>query len=312
MRSSVDWETLRRKFGHPLPDHLRTFEKQTRPGHWRKVYGSTVTKRYVLRPTTWNLSKQLCAPEEVVKHLNKRPLLGLQEEIEKSLQQIFARAYCGEDEAIRLMISTARGVVHAVEDLETYQGAKLKEKAEASPLWPVLFSLNPQDIKQAKERVARLNVGTKALTPRRPGQRVDARNFWTNLAQEALHQCEDNRVNVPILEAYAKGVSRERKTLEFWQTRAAATYYYVSNRNCIIITDWESRCKTLQAPIAEKNFDQWWAVVQLCVINYWWDNRKAYEAALKKIGRADEEESRRRNLAMTALHQALRSLVGLR
>src|SRR5258708_9073214 len=188
-----DWATLRRIFGHPLPEYLPTMEKQMRPGHRRILYGQTATKRCALRPTTWKLGKELRVPEEVAKKLGKRPLLQLVDERDELLKEIFAHAYCGDEQAISLMSSTALGAVRGLEDLEKYQQAKLQTKAEASPVWPVLLSLNPQDIKQAKERIARLNVGTKALTPRRRGQRLDARNFWTVLADEALHECDNNK-----------------------------------------------------------------------------------------------------------------------
>jgi len=178
--------------------------------------------------------------------------------------------------------------------------------------WPVLLSLNPQDINSAMQELKSLGVGTRSPLPSKPGQRVDRRNFWTRLATQALAACAANKRLVPELRDFASGAKRERQTREFWpQTRAKATYYYLANGDVVIITDWQSKCVKLSGPISKHNFQKWWDVVKWCVLDYWKNPKGNYAEALKKIGQANEPEWRRRNLAIDRLEQALRSRLGL-
>jgi hypothetical protein len=211
------------------------------------------------------------------------------------------------------MITTAEGAIGALDLIEQFQPKKLQEAAEKSSAWPVLLNLNSQDIKYAKERLGRLKVGTKSLTPKRPGQRLDSQNFWTLRADEALKVCADNRAAVPILEDVAAGSRWERTGVKYWQTQIDATLYEVSRYDHILITDWERECVKLPAPITVANFKQWWSVVQLYVIERWHVRKDEYEAALSHFSdRTAPKESTKRNLAMSQMRKALWSLVGLR
>ncbi|PYJ86051.1 MAG: hypothetical protein DME22_06795 [Verrucomicrobia bacterium] len=313
LEEAPDLATLRRLFGHLLPSDSVNPEGQIRPGHWLKIYKRERTEVWVLRPTRWNLAKELRPPEQIAESVDKRPLLQLLDQREDLMQQVFARALCGDEQAIALMISTARGAVRALGHLEKRQAAKLKAKAETCSDWPVLLSPNPQDISHAKECVARLNVGAKATIPRHHRQRLDPRNFWTQLAAAGVEECEENKVTVPVLEAQASGGRRQRKALKIWRTRVEGTIHYPNYGDCVLIADWEKRCVTLSVPIIESNFKQWWSVVQLWLLEYWWLNRKAYHTALAQISdMTAPKESKKRNLALAQVRRALRSLVGLR
>lgn len=306
--------TLRELFGQRLPnDSVPSEGQQIRPGYWRKVYGHSAQDRWAYRATKQVWKREFLSADEIAARIDKRALLELLEQRDTLMRQVCVRAAHGDTQAISLMISTARGVITALGSIEQLQPEKLQSAAEVSSTWPVLLSLNAQDIGHAKERLRRLKVGNKATTPRRPGQRLDPQNFWTVLAQAALKACEDNRAIVPVLRNVAAGVKRERKTVKFWQTSAKATFYYLTNSDIIIITDWEKQCVRLPRPITEMNFKQWWSVVQFCVLERWDANNQDYQAALAKISDGTAlKEFQKRNLAMSQVRKALRSLVGLR
>jgi hypothetical protein len=229
------------------------------------------------------------------------------------MEQIFARALCGDEQAIRLMISTARGAVRALENLEKRQPAKLQARAEENSDWPVLLSLNPQDIKHAEERIAQLKVGTKATIPRRPNQKLDPQNLWTQLAAAAVQECEDNKVTVSEFEKHCVGAKRKRRNRKFWGTPAAATIYSLGYSDVVIIADWEKQCVKLSAPITPSNVSQWWHVVKFWVLEYWWSSEKTYKTAIAKIfDKTAPKEFQKRNRALAQVRKAFRSLVGLR
>lgn len=296
-----------------LPTLRRLFGQRLRPGRLHKVHGRTVPERWVYRATRQVIKRELRPPEQIAKHVDKRPLLQLLDQINALMEQVCARAACGDKQALSLMISTARGAIAALESIEKAQPTKLKTEAEISSTWPVLLSLNPQDIKHAKEQLQRLGVGTKATTPRRPGQRLDPQNFWTKLAEEALKACENNKIIVPVLEARGRGAKRVRKGMKLWQVQAQATFYYLSDRDCIIIPDWEKQCVNLSGPITDTNFKKWWGVVQFYVLERWHGSKEAYAAALTQISDGTApKEFQKRNLALNQVKKALRSLVGIR
>jgi len=306
--------TLRDLFGQRLlRSGIPANQKQLRPGRWRKVYGRAVQYLWVYRATRQTWKKQFLPDHEIAARVDRRPLLQLLAESNALMEQVCVRAASGDVQAISLMISTARGAIDALDSIEQVQPTKLRDAAELSSTWPVLLSLNPQDIAHAKKRLRRLKVGIKSTTPRRAGQRLDPQNFWTRLAHGALKACEDNRAIVPALQHEAAGAARKRISLKFWQTPAKATFYYLDNGDCIILTDWEKQCVKLSGPITEANFKQWWIVVQFCVLERWHASKEDYEAALAQItDRTAPKEFKKRNLAMGQVRKAFQSLVGLR
>jgi len=304
-----DLATLREYCGQPIPsDSDSTIKQEIRPGLW--VYAAG--QRYMLRPTRWKILGEPLTAEEIAKRINNRPLLQLLAQREEVMQQICIRAAAGDEDAIHMFVSSARGVINALESIEKAQPQKLRAIAETSIDWPVLLSRNPQDIEHARNHVFRLKVGSKAATPRRPGQKIDPRGFWTKLADTGFHACQDNKALVPALEAHCLGTKPERKDRQFFGTKMKANYYYVSPNDCIVITDWEKNCLSLSLPVTEDNRKQWWTAVKHWVLEYWCGYPPGYQEALRQIRNDKEEEWRRRNMAIDRLEQAFRDLFGLR
>jgi hypothetical protein len=244
--------------------------------------------------------------------VDKRPLEELDDQVEQSVQQILFRAYTGDAAALRKFTHIVCGAVKALGRLAQFRAAAVKTVAETFPTWPVLLSLNPQEIQRAKDELLCLGVGAKAPAPTRPGQRLDPHNFWTQLAARAFEICRSNKYIVPVLRAHCAGTRQKPKTRKFWRTEAKATIYTRADGSVIVIPDWTTTLPRLSEPVTPTAFPNWWKAVKLCVLDYWKMYPQEYAKALQQIGRKEEEEWRRRNLALTAVRHAFRSLVKLR
>jgi hypothetical protein len=204
-------------------------------------------------------------------------------------------------------------LVRDLKSVEERQRTKVTAIAETSTNWPVLLSLNPQDIKWAKDYLLKLEVGSKAPTPTRPGQRIDSRNFWTRLAREALRACRINIRLVPALEAHCAEATKECQSMKIWRTQTKATYHTLPNGDVIILADWQKQCVKLSEPITDNNFKDWWGVMKLCVLEHWKSIPEDYAKALAKISdKTAATEFQKRNLALGQVRKALCSLTGLR
>ena len=136
----TDLATLRRLFGHRLcPLRQPNMERQIRPGRWRKI--SALREQWVSRATRQVLKKQLRPPEQIAKHVGQAPFCSnFYNQRDALIRQVCTRAACGDRQALNLLISTARGVVAALESLEMAQPANLLAAAETSSNWPVFIT----------------------------------------------------------------------------------------------------------------------------------------------------------------------------
>lgn len=262
------------------------------------------------------MGRGLRPPEEIAAQVDKQTVLELRDQGEDVLQELFKRAVLGEDQAIRVMIAHALGAVNALDDLEKHQPFKLKMLAETHPNWPVLFSLNPQEIRRVTDRITRLGVGQKATTPRRAKQRLDPADFWTRLAAAVLEECQSHQVIVPVLKALCAGARRERSVAKAWRTPVKLTFYHLDPQTRIRIADWQRQCVTLPKQITADNFKDWWNVAKFCLLEFWKScdsGGRIYDQALSKIPeRNAPKEFQKRNRAVAQVRKALRSLLGLR
>jgi hypothetical protein len=170
--------------------------------------------------------------------VDKRPLEEVADQVEPLFHQILCRAYTGDAAALRKFAQIVCGAVEALGRLAQFRPAAMKTVAETFPTWPVLLSLNPQEIQRVKDELLRLGVGTKAPAPTRPGQRLDPHNFWTQLAARAFETCRSNKYIVPVLRAHCARTRRKPKTRKFWKTEAKATIYTGADGSVIVIPDW--------------------------------------------------------------------------
>lgn len=305
----IDLESLRELFGQPIPLSPRV-EQQIRPGLWRKVYSCAPPKGYQIRARFMHCPTPLLPSEEIAARIDERTLVQLKKEQDEVTGQLFLRALDGSVEAIFMLADLARELADALEKVEQTQPGLLRFVAETSANWPVVLSPNPQDIKAAIDQVKRLKVGLTADISRREG-RIDARNIWTQLAEYAFNTCLTCRVFVPKLLSHCSGVSPHLQHPNAWRTEMKAEIYPVSPTDQIIISDWELRCVGLSRPVTRENFAQWWKCVHDCVLEHWWVYRDEYCKALRQIGRENEEEWRRRGMALDRVKQAFESLVNL-
>jgi hypothetical protein len=253
-------------------------------------------------------------PQEQIRILvNEQSLEEVCDQFDTAVKQLLFRAHLGEERAARLYLARVSSAIVSLEPLVSGQMPMMKVVAATLPRWPVLLSLNAKDIKHQKSRLTKLKVGSKAVTPTGPGQQSDLHSFWSELAKKAYDACEFNRHLVPFLMKMAADKPTQSRSAEYWQTDVNAKFYYLNaSREVIIIADWQAKCETLPATVNTSSFPPWWAAVKGCVLEYWHNHPAEYNRALKEIGNSTEIESRRRNLAMTQLRQAFKSLVGLR
>ncbi|MEN9576890.1 MAG: hypothetical protein RL514_4745 [Verrucomicrobiota bacterium] len=243
--------------------------------------------------------------------MDKRSLAELQEQARDALNQIQIRAHCGDQNAMRAFGLTLRDAVGELESLANHQPEATRAVAEVCRRWPVLLSLNPQDIAHAKEHLVKLNAGAKAVTPTRTGQRVDSLDPWTSIARGALDTCRLNKVVVPQLESNCAGAKLVLKSLKFWKTNVEVSVYTIANGDIILIADWQKRCASLDDSITSANFPDWWWAVRRCVLQHWKDSPDDYTAAIKRIGVGEAKTYQKHDEAINRIRRALASLVGL-
>lgn len=263
--------------------------------------------RPILQPAVLNLYEERRAVEEIARRVDKRPLGELLAQVEDALKQILARAHAGDDDALGQYLYIARQTVLSFDNLVRHELKRTRVVAEQGSDLPVLLSLNPQDIKAAKERVRLLNVGAKALLPTRSGQRTDRRNLWTRLAIYAFHACLENCRRVPQIEAHFMGAKQRRVKRKLWRTIEKAKEYTLPDGQRTVIADWQRECVKLAVPITADNFNQWRSVVKICVLEFWKRSNDDYVKALKMVGGPDSPESYRRHLAVNRILQAFKS-----
>jgi hypothetical protein len=316
-------EFLRKHFGRPFPPPpAEEFQSATR---YRRIYRSILPGRWLISPTRWLFHilgdyGNPILPEETKSLVDSRHLLEVKEEIDRDLSQLTARAKLGDNEALQLLLHTARQVTHALEWLETTVPGAVQLIAQQSPNWPVLISPNPQEINGAKERVVRLRVGANALPPKKQRTKVDPGSFWTRVALAFLQTCQANRHFVPLLLEHCKGTKPQRKKLSYWKTEVGVDFHYIDGSHCIAIKDWERECIKLPEPIDnEMKIKEWWKVIKVAVLEYWHTDKAAYAHALKTIGhgkstpdKGAKEEWERRKMALDRIEQASRDLFSLR
>jgi hypothetical protein len=310
-KNSLDMAELCKRYGHVLPAGFpgRGFE-EIAPGHSRKVYRpSPVRERLVLTPPMLQLGDELRPREEIAVQRDKRTLEQLATEVADAIRQFLCRACCGDQRAIERVVVTVLRAVEALEILTKFEPQKVRAVAENLPRWPVLLSLNPQEIEHVKKDLKSLAVGTKAITPTRPGQRRDPRNIWTRIADEAYATCRRCKRAVPDLERLCKGVKGERRTFEYWRTDVNFTDYHPPGAPPVRIWDWHKHCKPLSHPITDANFKDWWKVIKMSVLQYWINPKGNYQEVLNAIGQKNLKEWQRRELALARIKQAFRSLI---
>ena len=303
---------------------IATGWQQIRPGRFRKTYGAGLPQvRWLYIPAVLEARHKRREAAEVAQLIDPRSIAELGEQADSATEprnQLLYRAHHGDDKALALFARLARESVDALATLARFEPERVRRIAATYPQWPVLLSLNPQDLRHTKQALKELAVGSQALTPTRVGQRVDPRNFWTRLALAALDACDRARKNTPPLQEHARAaVKRLPQPRHFWGTRTHTTFYFLANGDAIIITDWHRKCARLAQPITAANFDQWWNVVKLCVLHHWQNKEEIYDLpgslsyaeALRSIGQSNKEEWQRRDFALSRVKQTLRSLTGL-
>jgi hypothetical protein len=308
-----DVAELYERFGHDLPAEATESKfYDIAPGHSRKAYrASPARQRRVLTPPMLNLREQIRPLEKIAAQRDNRTLEQLLDEVGDAISQLLCRAVCGDQKAIATLVVANHHSVDALEELAKHAPQQVRAEAEICPKWPVLLSLNPQEIKYVIKNLKSLGVGTKALTPTRPGQRRDPHNLWTRMANEAYAICRRCKHDVLELERLCRGTKGQRKSLKYWETVAKATYYQLSDGTPVIITDWQKQCRKLSWPITNSNFKNRWKILKVVVLQYWMNPEGNYREALQKIGNEKEEEWRRRGRALERIEQAFRSLIDL-
>ena len=274
----------------------------------------------VLQPAVLSLYEERHDVEEIARRVDKRPLRELELQVEDALQEILARAHAGDNNALGLYFYIARATVESFDMLARHELKRTRAFAEMCPDFPVLFSLNPQDIEAAKERVRLLNVGTKAMMPTRPGQRTDRRNLWTRLAIFAFHACFENSRRMPQIEKKLTGAKQRRVKHMLWGTIEIGTEYTLPDGSWVVIADWQRDGGNLagQAKLAGQitadNFNQWRSVIKMCVLEFWNRSNGNYIKALDEVGNPKDKDGNpklrecdRRHLAMNRTLQAFNS-----
>ena len=293
-----------------------------RPAVSRKIYPSSKKPRRIYMGAVLEPRNELRRAKEIATMVDKRPISQLLGQAADALGQMLYRAHCGDKEAIQAYVLASYHAVASLQTLTKHQPVKVQGQAEMFSHWPVLLSLNPQDISDAKQHLKSLGVSTKSLLPTRPGQRVNYRHHWTQLALLALTACARNKVVVPAMKALCAGAKSERKTMQLWGTQLGATFYQLANGDVVVIADWQAQCTKLSSkPISEQNFEQWWSVMEPCILEYWRNPMGNYAEAISRIRWEDtpepersgqnHSEARKRAHAIHQIKRALRPLVGL-
>jgi hypothetical protein len=313
---------LKAKYEFPslagLRDECGDFQPYSDPGkqidnHWRKSYPNSTPKgRWYYVPAVFEPHDTRKPLPEISRLVDHRTLDQLRAQFMDVISQMLNRAHIGDDDALDSFVWLVNRQVDALSDLARCEFTRVQAKAATYPQWPVLLSLNPQDIQRVKQDLEKLNVGSMATIFTGPSQRVDPRNFWTQLATCGLRACRRAKVYTYFLKRHAKGAIRvcpQRR--KYWGVETGVTYYYLSNYEAIIIADWHKQCLRLSEPITAVNFKDWWNAIKLCVLHHWQNNHGdtfSYSEALRYVGQTDKEEWQRRYFALSRIEQALRSL----
>jgi hypothetical protein len=269
--------------------------------------------RPVLQPAVLSFYEERRAVEEIARRVDKRPLGELVAQVEDAFKQILVRAHAGDDDALGWYFYIARQTVLSFDNLVRHELDRTRAVAELGSDLPVLLSLNPQDIKAAKERVRLLNVGAKAILQTRPGQRTDQRNLWTRLAIYAFNACLENSRCVPGIETHYAGAKQRRVKRKLWGTIEKGTEYKLPDGSWVVIADWHKECVKLAGQITADNFNQWRSVIKICVLEFWNRSKDNYNKALNEVGNLNNTvpkyrvESYRRHLAMNRTLQAFKN-----
>jgi hypothetical protein len=198
---------------------------EIRPGYLRKVYPPSKKDRRIYGGAVLRSGDKIRPIEKIATLVDKRSLSELKEQAKNALMQMLYRAHCGDRDAMLEYILYTRAAVASVRTLANHRTVNVRAKAETFSDWPVLLSLNPQDIATAKQELTSLGVGTRSPLPTKPSQHWDRHNFWTQLAEQAVTACADNKRRVPALKAFCARTKPRRQTLKFWGTRVRLTYY---------------------------------------------------------------------------------------
>lgn len=279
----------------------------------KKFSNAPQTQKQILQPAVLSLFEERHDVKEIARHVDKRPLRELESQVADALKQIIARAHAGDNEALASYLILARYAVMSFDNLVRHEPKRMRTITEQSPNFPVLLSLNPQDIEVAKKRLRLLNVGAKAILPTRSGQRTDRSNHWTRLAIYAFNTCLENSWRIPQIETQRTGAKQKRVKRELWKIIEEGTEYTSPNSSPIVIADWQmqggdlaGRAK-LAGQITADNFDQWKWVIKMCVLEFWHRSKNNYNKALKTVGTFGKPEAYRRHLAMNRTLQAFKS-----
>jgi hypothetical protein len=268
----------------------------------------------VLQPAALSLFEKRDPVKEIARRLDKRPLSKLEAQVADALKQIVARAHTGDDNALASYFKTARYTVMSLDNLVRHEPKRMRTIAERSSDFPVLLSLNPQDIKAATKRLQLLNVGAKAILPTRSGQKTDRRNLWTRLAIYAFNACLENFRRVQQIETQLTGAKQNRVKRKLWGTIENGTEYKLPDGKRTVIADWQRECVKLAGQITADNFNQWRSVVKICVLDFWKHSNRDYIEALDEVGNPKDKdgnpklkECNRRHLAINRTLQAFKS-----
>jgi hypothetical protein len=258
-------------------------------------------------------SEKLEPLEKLAGKIDTRSLDELMSEPTYATGQLLLRACCGDEQAIFFFAMRVSEHVYYLETLSKYQPDKVRSLASTYDRWPVLLSLNPQDIQIAMDQIKSLNVGAAAAMPTRTGQKVDRRIYWTRLVQWAIGECMTCGMYVKILERLAAKRKASAKTVEtkIWNKSVHATCWYLrdgNTYNALVITEWEKHCASLAVPITDRNFNEWWSVVQEFTREALYSSEELYSAALREIGQTNRPKYERRSMALDRVRQTLKSM----
>ncbi len=267
-------------------------------------------------PESLKLYGKLKSTKQIASVVNKQSLDELREQTDKAIEQIIFRCLTADSKeqrrAMELFVRLVKACIDGLDRVAKYRHKQLKSVAKGHSEWPVTLSLNPQVIDWSLKKIAELEVGRTSLTPTARGQRVNFQNHFTSLAKRALEVCSLNKIIVPKLLEFGKDANVSKHSIRFFGKDVPVTRYELENGDAIAVVDWQEKCVKLPATVTQANFEQWWEVVSGCVLECWVGYKSEYQTALRIIGKQDEEESVRRNQAMTRLRQSLKSIVGLR
>jgi hypothetical protein len=275
----------------------------------RQHCGGRQNNHWIFQPRSLKPQGTPKQPAELSALVDTRPLADVEAELTAAIQQILARAYSGDSTALHRFARIVCGAAEALDTLTDFRQGAVKVVAEKSSAWPVLLSLNPQQIQHARRKLITLGVGRKAPARTRVGQRIDPCNFWTRLAANAFSIIRFNRHLVPLLKGHSRGAAKKRTYRNIWSQKLGATIYTRNDGDIICIPDWCGGLCNLSEPVTRANLAGWQRAIKLCVMDYWRIYPTDYQKALRQIGQRNETESRRRYFALARIDQAFRSLV---